>query len=231
MARKAADLYEQQQAIEALVSQRWDSAKGSGAGCWPVAALPAVAIDSFGRFPFVLAKAGDRLGAKKLLVRRARAPPQRGGPAAPSSELFESAVSLNSPRALGGSRRRTGCLSSDSNGAAARARPQVRGRNGATEAQLVKGMLKEVADACGRQRLPPADLAVLGGGTMEWCRERDRLINVIAGAPARAPRRPAQGRALRVAARMAGLSSWWGGARWPLRRCGATVFRERQVVC
>jgi len=107
----------------------------------------------------------------------------------------------------------------------------VRGRNGATEAQLVKGMLKEVADACGRQRLPPADLAVLGGGTMEWCRERDRLINVIAGAPARAPRRPAQGRALRVAARMAGLSSWWGGARWPLRRCGATVFRERQVVC
>ena len=100
-ARKAADLYEQQQAIEALVSQRWDSAKGSGAGCWPVAALPAVAIDKFGRFPFVLAKAGDRLGAKKLLVRRALVQSRSGGPAALSSEALESAAILKRQRALG----------------------------------------------------------------------------------------------------------------------------------
>ncbi|KAK9843420.1 hypothetical protein WJX81_001473 [Elliptochloris bilobata] len=121
VARKAADLYQQQQAIEQLVTQRWDSASNGG---WPVQQLPAVQIDKFGRFPFVLAKAGDRLGAKKLLVR---------------------------------------------------------GRNGATEAQLVNGILKEVLGACAKQRLPPADVSVLGSGTMEWCRERDRLINVMAG--------------------------------------------------
>ena len=86
MARKAADLYQQQQAIEQLVTQRWDSAAANGGG-GPVQQLPAVQIDKFGRFPFVLAKAGDRLGARKLLVR---------------------------------------------------------GRNGATEAQLVNSILKEV---------------------------------------------------------------------------------------
>lgn len=85
MARKAADLYQQQQAIEQLVTQRWDSASNGSSG--PVQQLPAVQIDKFGRFPFVLAKAGDRLGARKLLVR---------------------------------------------------------GRNGATEAQLVNSILKEV---------------------------------------------------------------------------------------
>lgn len=85
MARKAADLYQQQQAIEQLVTQRWDSASNGSGG--PVQQLPAVQIDKFGRFPFVLAKAGDRLGARKLLVR---------------------------------------------------------GRNGATEAQLVNNILKEV---------------------------------------------------------------------------------------
>ena len=86
MARKAADLYQQQQAIEQLVTQRWDSATANGSS-GPVQQLPAVQIDKFGRFPFVLAKAGDRLGARKLLVR---------------------------------------------------------GRNGATEAQLVNSILKEV---------------------------------------------------------------------------------------
>ena len=91
VARKAADLYQQQQAIEQLVTQRWDSA--SNGSSWPVQQLPAVQIDMFGRFPFVLAKAGDRLGAKKLLVR---------------------------------------------------------GRNGATEAQLVNSILKEVR-RCPRQ--------------------------------------------------------------------------------
>lgn len=39
----------------------------------------------------------------------------------------------------------------------------------------------QVLGACAKQRLPPADVSVLGSGMMEWCRERDRLINVIGG--------------------------------------------------
>lgn len=47
---------------------RWDTASHAGMN-WAGQELPAVQIDKFGRFPFVLVKLSDRLAGSKLLVR------------------------------------------------------------------------------------------------------------------------------------------------------------------
>ncbi|CAL8467141.1 g6677 [Coccomyxa elongata] len=123
VARKAANLYEHQQAIEDQVRERWDSASHAGMN-WAGQELPAVQIDKFGRFPFVLVKLSDRLAGSKLLVR---------------------------------------------------------GKNGRSEMQLVSAVTKEVLGITSRGRLPQASVTLMGSGSMEWIRERDRVINVSAG--------------------------------------------------
>lgn len=47
---------------------RWDSASHAGTS-WAGHELPAVQIDTFGKFPYVLVKLSDRLAGSKLLVR------------------------------------------------------------------------------------------------------------------------------------------------------------------
>ncbi|EIE26801.1 hypothetical protein COCSUDRAFT_59309 [Coccomyxa subellipsoidea C-169] len=123
VARKAANLYEHQQAIEDQVRERWDSASHAGMS-WAGQELPAVQIDKFGKFPFVLVKLSDRLAGSKLLVR---------------------------------------------------------GKNGRSEMQLVSTVTKEVLGVTSRGRLPQASVTLMGSGSMEWSRERDRVINVSAG--------------------------------------------------
>ena len=50
------------------LSGRWDSAAQSGTS-WAGQELPAVQIDRFGRFAYVLVRLSDRLAGSKLLVR------------------------------------------------------------------------------------------------------------------------------------------------------------------
>ena len=41
----------------------------------------------------------------------------------------------------------------------------------------------QVLNVTARGRLPQASVTLMGRGTMEWSRERDRVINVSAGQP------------------------------------------------
>ena len=41
---------------------------------------------------------------------------------------------------------------------------------------------KEVALVCSTRRVPPVTTELIGGGLMEWSRERDRYLNVSEGA-------------------------------------------------
>lgn len=51
-----------------MVKERWDSASHAGVS-WAGQELPAVQIDKFGKFAYVLVKLTDRLAGSKLLVR------------------------------------------------------------------------------------------------------------------------------------------------------------------
>ncbi|KAK9824568.1 hypothetical protein WJX72_011385 [[Myrmecia] bisecta] len=70
VARKARDLYEQQQQIEKQVEQRWCHAgRQEGADSWVGAHLQSVQIDASGKFTFILMKVWDRQGRNRLLIR------------------------------------------------------------------------------------------------------------------------------------------------------------------
>lgn len=76
VARRAQDLFRQQQQIEREVEQRWDSTRG---GAWVGGHMPAASMDKFGRCPFVLARVAERgTGPQRLLIRSAQdCSPQR----------------------------------------------------------------------------------------------------------------------------------------------------------
>ena len=121
VARKAQHLMARQQEIEAAVERRWESAAGAAPPTWVGAHLPAVQIDSWGSYPFVLARVTDRGGRQKLLVR---------------------------------------------------------GKNGTDEGQALATLQAEVASSAVRQRLPGPKVEMLGVGSMEWSRQRDRCLAV-----------------------------------------------------
>ncbi|GAB4815393.1 hypothetical protein N2152v2_002439 [Parachlorella kessleri] len=121
VARRAQQLFKQQQEIERQVEQRWESATAGQP--WVGQHLAAVTMDSWGRFPYVLVRLADRSNRHKLLVR---------------------------------------------------------GRNGMEEAAMFAQLEQEVSRAAVQHRLPGPRLELLGSGTMEWSRERDRCLNITA---------------------------------------------------
>lgn len=123
MAKKAHELMQHQEEIERRVSQRWGDVSTAG-DSWAGHYLPAVQVDSYGNFPFVLIKVADRSGVNKLLVR---------------------------------------------------------GKNLSSEPQLLQAAHKEVAQVCSTRRVPPVTTQLVGGGVMEWSRDRDRYLNVSEG--------------------------------------------------
>ena len=128
MARTAQEMLRHQREIERQVVERWSAAGAAGAGPGStagagasaiLAAVPAVSLDSWGRFSFVLVRITDRQGRQKMCVR---------------------------------------------------------GKNGYSDAAIQRQLEQEVATAAVAQRSPGARLELLGSGTMEWSRERDRLL-------------------------------------------------------
>jgi hypothetical protein len=119
VARKARMLQEQQVEIERQVEQRWLNVGSSTP--WVAARLPALMVDSWGQFPFILAKLVDRSGRKKMLVR---------------------------------------------------------GKNGVEEAHLLSTLVQEVARSAQEQKLPMPQVELLGSGTMEWSKKRDRRLQI-----------------------------------------------------
>lgn len=45
----------------------------------------------------------------------------------------------------------------------------------------VQAAHKEVAQVCSTRRVPPVTTQLVGGGVMEWSRDRDRYLNVSEG--------------------------------------------------
>ncbi|KAK9804125.1 hypothetical protein WJX73_001714 [Symbiochloris irregularis] len=69
IARRAQDLFKQQQQIEKQVEQRWSSTGGKQ---WVGAQMPSATVERFGQCPFVLVRVAEREpGPKCLLVRSA----------------------------------------------------------------------------------------------------------------------------------------------------------------
>lgn len=68
LAKKAQDLYKQQQEIIKKADQRWEGAAQQGTA-WLGQALEPVRIDTMGKFTFVLVKLEGRQGTSRLLVR------------------------------------------------------------------------------------------------------------------------------------------------------------------
>jgi hypothetical protein len=68
--RKAEQLMAHQQEIERQVAERWESTHDSSQQPWAAQSIPAVNIDSWGSFPFILARVMDfASGRQKLLIR------------------------------------------------------------------------------------------------------------------------------------------------------------------
>lgn len=122
VARRAQQLLKQQQEIERQVEERWECA--SSGQPWVGQHLPAVTIDSWGRFAFVLVRLLDRSSRHKVVVR---------------------------------------------------------GRNGSDDGALWTQLEQEVSHVAGQYCLPGPRLELLGNGIMEWSRERDRTLNIVAG--------------------------------------------------
>ncbi|KAL3147791.1 hypothetical protein ABBQ32_002520 [Trebouxia sp. C0010 RCD-2024] len=68
IAKKAHDLYKQQQEIQKRADQRWEGAAQQGTA-WLGQALDPVRIDVLGKFTFALVKVENRQGSSRLLVR------------------------------------------------------------------------------------------------------------------------------------------------------------------
>ncbi|KAL0055986.1 hypothetical protein WJX82_006406 [Trebouxia sp. C0006] len=68
IAKKAQDLYKQQQEIQKKADQRWEGAAQRGTA-WLGQALDPVRIEVQGKFTFVLVKVENRQGSSRLLVR------------------------------------------------------------------------------------------------------------------------------------------------------------------
>lgn len=68
LAKKAQDLYKQQQEIIKKADQKWEGAAQQG-NAWLGQALDPVRIDTLGKFTFVLVKLENRQGSSRLLVR------------------------------------------------------------------------------------------------------------------------------------------------------------------
>lgn len=68
VAKKAQELLRRQREIDRDVAQQWGDTRAAGVS-WAGQFLPAVGIDMYGRFAFVLLRATDITGAQKLLVR------------------------------------------------------------------------------------------------------------------------------------------------------------------
>eukprot|EP00887_Chlorella_sp_A99_P001564 scaffold8.g1564.t1 len=135
IARTAQHLLKHQQEIERQVSERWSAAGGPAPGGGGAAAappppaaasailqsVPAVQLDSWGNFSFVLVRLTDRQGRQKLIVR---------------------------------------------------------GKNGCQEQQVFRMLEQEVASQAVQHRQSSPRLELLGSGTMEWSRDRDRCLKV-----------------------------------------------------
>lgn len=124
IARTAQHLLKHQQEIERQVSERWSAAGGPpppAAASAILQSVPAVQLDSWGNFSFVLVRLTDRQGRQKLIVR---------------------------------------------------------GKNGCQEQQVFRMLEQEVASQAVQHRQSSPRLELLGSGTMEWSRDRDRCLKV-----------------------------------------------------
>ena len=96
VARKAQHLRKHQQEIERQVNERWEAA--SGGSQWVAQHLPAVQIDSWSAFPFVLVRLGEqRSQRQKLLVRGRNGCTEHQAFAAAEQEATRAAIAHRLP--------------------------------------------------------------------------------------------------------------------------------------
>lgn len=97
VARKAQHLRRQQQEIERQVNERWEAA--SGGAQWVAQHLPAVQIDSWSAFPFVLVRLSEpqRSQRQKLLVRGRNGATEHQAYAAAEQEAARAAITHRLP--------------------------------------------------------------------------------------------------------------------------------------
>lgn len=97
VARKAQHLRRQQQEIERQVNERWEAT--SGGAQWVAQHLPAVQIDSWSAFPFVLVRLSEpqRSQRQKLLVRGRNGATEHQAFAAAEQEAARAAITYRLP--------------------------------------------------------------------------------------------------------------------------------------